>query len=54
MKLLLAENKENKFLKEIKDIRNKLCQFLIKNKNYDIEKAYERINLDISFCEGEI
>ena len=54
IKLLSAENKENKFLKEIKEIRNKLCQFLIKNKNYDIEKAYERINLDISFCEEEI
>ena len=52
IKLLSAENKENKFLKEIKEI-NKLYIFLIK-KNHDIEKAHERINLDISFCEGEI
>ena len=45
---------ENKFKKEINETRNKLCTFLIKNKNYDVEKAYERILLDISFCEKEI
>ena len=54
IKLLSAENKENQFLKEIDDIRNKLSKFLIKNKNYDVEKAYERIIMDISFCEKEI
>ena len=54
IKLLSAENKENQFLKEIEDIRNKLSKFLIKNKNYDVEKAYERIIMDISFCEKEI
>ena len=54
IKLLSAENSENKFIKEINDTRNKLCKFLIKNKNYDIDKAYERILLDISFCEKEI
>ena len=54
IKLLNAENMENKFKKEIKETRNKLCIFLIKNKNYDVEKAYERILLDISFCEKEI
>ena len=54
IKLLSAENKENQFLKEVEDIRNKLSKFLIKNKNYDVEKAYERIIMDISFCEKEI
>ena len=54
IKLLSAENKQNQYLKEIEDIRNKLCKFLIKNKNYDVEKAYERILMDISFCEKEI
>ena len=54
IKLLSAENKENKYLEEIEDIRNKLSKFLIKNKNYDVEKAYERIIMDISFCEKEI
>ena len=54
IKLLNAENMENKFKKEINETRNKLCTFLIKNKNYDVEKAYERILLDISFCEKEI
>ena len=54
IKLLSAENSEKKFNKEINDTRNKLCKFLIKNKNYDIDKAYERILLDISFCEKEI
>ena len=54
IKLLSAENKENQFLKEIEGIRNKLSKFLIKNKNYDVEKAYERIIMDISFCEKEI
>jgi hypothetical protein len=54
IKLLSAENKQNQYLKEIEDIRNKLCKFLIKNKNYDVEKAYERIIMDISFCEKEI
>ena len=54
IKLLSAENKKEKYEEEIKDIRNKLCKFLIKNKNYDIDKAYERIIMDISFCEKEI
>ena len=54
IKLLNAENTENKFIKEINETRNKLSIFLIKNKNYDLEKAYERIILDISFCEKEI
>jgi len=54
IKLLNAENSENKFKQEINETRNKLCKFLIKNKNYDVEKAYERIILDISFCEKEI
>ena len=54
IKLLNAENTENKFIKEINETRNKLGKFLIKNKNYDLEKAYERIILDISFCEKEI
>ena len=58
IKLLDQENKtkekEGKFNNEIEETRNKLCKFLIVNKNYDIDKAYDRIENDISFCEREI
>ena len=58
IKLLSQENeskeKEGKFTQEIEETRNKLCQFLIVNKNYDVNKAYDRIINDISFCEKEI
>jgi hypothetical protein len=58
IKLLDQENKtkekEGKFKDEIEEIRNQLCKFLIVNKNYDIDKAYDRIENDISFCEKEI
>ena len=58
IKLLSQENKlkdkKGKFTDEIEDTRRKLCKFLIENKNYDINKAYDRIENDISFCEKEI
>ena len=58
IKLLAQENeikeKEGKFTLEIEDTRNKLCKFLIVNKKYDVNKAYDRIINDISFCEKEI
>jgi len=58
IKLLDQENKtkekEGKFKKEIEETSNQLCRFLINNKNYDVDKAYDRILNDISFCEKEI
>ena len=60
IKLLSQENeskdkeKEGKFIQEIEETRNKLCKFLIVNKNYDVNKAYDRILNDIGFCEKEI
>ena len=58
IKLLDQENKskdkKGKFTNEIEDTRRKLCKFLIENKNYDINKAFDRIENDISFCEKEI
>ena len=58
IKLLDQENKtkekEGKFKTQIEETRNDLSKFLITNKNYDVDKAYDRIINDISFCEKEI
>ena len=58
IKLLSDKNKninnKNKFKNDIEDANNKLCKFLIKNKIYDVDKAYERIMHDIPFCQKEI
>ena len=58
IKLLDQENKskekEGQFQNEIEETSKELCKFLITNKNYDIDKAYDRIINDISFCEKEI
>ena len=58
IKLLDQENKskekEGKFKAEIEETSKELCKFLITNKNYDVDKAYDRIINDISFCEKEI
>ena len=49
-----AKAKDSTIINQIEETRNELCKFLIKNKNYDVEKAYDRIINDISFCEKEI
>ena len=48
------KEKHNTIINQIEETRNELCKFLIKNKNYDVDKAYDRIINDISFCEKEI
>jgi len=54
IKLLSEQNQENEdFKNNILKTRNELASFLIKNQNYNISHAYDKI-IQIPFCQREI
>ena len=53
IKLLSEQNQDEDFKNNILKTRNELASFLIKNQNYNISHAYDKI-IQIPFCQREI